>query len=218
MRGILIASALACVGGVAAAQPATVTTTTTTTTTTTVSFDPPVATPAEVPPQAPAPARTAPADRRFRFAVAVGPARGFDLKDPCDGSCMGGGVDLHVGFAFRPRFLAVLDLDAMTHVESSRGYTHHAETLGVQWWAMDRLWLQLGVGVGSPRTPMDLGDTDADQLIVRGDLVPATSAAVGYEAIVFAHQSLGVQLRYAGSIADPHHTAYLSLLVGAAFN
>jgi hypothetical protein len=187
-----------------------ITVTTTTTTTTTVDADPVFEPPAQTPQTTDA-AHTARDTRTtpdFRVTVAGGPALGFDTKDDCaKGECFG--LHVQLGGEIAPRLLLLASGELMMAPDGKD--RHHVATLSLQKWMSSRLWLEMGLGVGSKRSWTYAEPPTMD---LSGE-APAGAAAVGFEALRRAGYSFGVQARVA-STTDVHHTSFGQLM--AAFS
>lgn len=155
---------------------------------------------------------TATPDRTFRFMVATGPALGFDTKDKCsEGECIAGHVE--IGGVLARRLFLMVGASVMVSPDRPQRAHHHVETLALQYWPTAQLWGELGVGVGSKRTWNSYVEPPP---MSRSGVDPAWTFAVGYEAIVRADYSVGVQARIAGT-TDVDHTSFGQLSLGVSW-
>ena len=101
----------------------------------------------------------------FLFGVAIG-GGSISCKD-CDGSSSGPTVDLHIGTMVGEKLAVVLDGSGIGVSEEddygdSLNETFTVETIALQYWVSDRVWVKGGIGVASMRLSCDGCDSITD--------------------------------------------------------
>jgi len=134
--------------------------------------------------------------------------------DVCDGVVEAGGIDLHVGYMFTPRLAGVFEIWPMGHTEKDVTLTQVITTIGVQWFALPRLWLRAGVGEANARWRYDGLLIDVTD---RTENVPAVMGAVGYELLVGQRFAMDLQLRGGTGFYDDQDAKASNVAVQVGF-
>ncbi len=155
-------------------------------------------------------------EKRLLVGLFTGGGTAFDSKDDCELSgCLA--VDAQIGRFVTPRLALLLDASAMSPAEKeSSTAMHHVETIAARLWALPRLWLEVGAGIGSDHHRREVVDALGQVVALAPDphLAPAAVVAAGFEIVHAPTYTLDVQLRAAGTIEDAHHTAFVSAVIG----
>jgi hypothetical protein len=103
-------------------------------------------------------------------------------------------LDIHLGGMLTPHVALMFDGSGIGHSLDGGGtLTHVVDTLAVQVWATDRLWLKAGVGIGQ----LSVSDNGSESL--HSDTNAAGMLAIGVELFQGRSSALDVQLRGAAT-------------------
>lgn len=113
--------------------------------------------------------------------------------DSCgDGVNPAGGLAVHVGGMVRPELAILGEVWGMAHTENNYTASQVLVTANVRYWALQRLWIQGGLGVARSEVSYDSGALMAS---ARSDVVPAFALGVGLELLSSRTFALDLQLR-----------------------
>lgn len=138
-----------------------------------------------------------------------------DGDDCGDGVHEAGGFSVHVGGLVTPRLALLAEFWGMAHSEDRFTATQVLATANVRGWIAPRLWLQGGVGVARSKLEFD---GDIIMATSTSSVVPAASAAIGFELVQTPVFGLDIELRAgSGLYRDDIRIYNAALGVGASF-
>lgn len=155
-----------------------------------------------------------------REGIIVGGDLGFGhiscSGDGCDSFTEAGSFGLHIGGMITPRIAVMADAWWMLHTEDRLTVSQGIFTGAVRFWAIPRLWLQLGLGAA--RVDYTYSGTFSS-INDHTEWVPAFQIGVGVEIIATHHFALDVALRYGtGFYSDGDYRIHnVALVLGASF-
>jgi hypothetical protein len=125
-------------------------------------------------------------------------------------SLNGVAVDLHIGGMLSPNVALMFDGSAVVHsLEGGGTLTHVVDTLAVQVWVNERLWLKGGLGIGQ----LSVSDNESSSM-VRSDTRAAAMLALGVELLQGRSSALDLQLRGAATSFSDATLTNGSILIG----
>jgi hypothetical protein len=151
-------------------------------------------------------------DRPGKSGFLVGFSFGFGSTFPCE-VCPSAAGELQIGAMAAPRVAVVADIGVVGG-EDGRGDSGSLAVgaLAVQLWPAERLWLRLGVGIGSTFGIDDEWDDDWDPDVHRNTRSWAATGAAGFEILQKGVFTMDLQVR--GAFIRHNQ----SVAVGIGFN
>ena len=165
----------------------------------------PPATPYTPPPQPPGVHRSG---LVIGFSLGVGT---IGCSDCSNSDSLGGvALDLHIGGMLTPNVALMFDGSGVAHSFDDGGtLTHVVDTMAVQVWVNDRLWLKGGLGIGQLS-----GSDNAGSSTQRSETRPAGMLALGVELFQGQSSALDLQLRGAATSFSGVTLTNGSILIG----
>jgi hypothetical protein len=148
--------------------------------------------------------------RGFIFGFSLG-AGTMGCSD-CGGSDTLGGLslELHLGGMLTPRVALMFDGSGVVHTfEGGGSLTHVVDTVALQVWAADRLWLKGGLGIGQ----LTASESESSSTL-RSETRAAAMLAIGVELFQGRSSALDLQLRGAATSFSDATVTNGSLLIG----
>ena len=130
-----------------------------------------------------------------RDGFLIGFSLGYGATFPCD-TCADGAGEFHLGAMASPKLAVLAEVGIVGGDDRSHGGLLLA-TIGVQYWATERVWLKGGLGIGDALDDETARDSD------RGW---GAAAAVGYEVARKGRFAFDIQAR-GGFVGDRHSFA-----------
>ena len=136
-------------------------------------------------------------DANRRGIIIGGGLHGGHIDIDCGDGCGGelneaGGAELHVTYMMSRKLGLSVEGWGMVHTTDTIlgdvTATHVLATIGLQYWALPRLWVRVGGGYAR-------GEVTAGDITLQSEQVPGVALGVGFEILTSRTFALDIQLR-----------------------